>query len=91
MCVLELKVCVCEKEQRWTAADRTSTTPVSHFTDVLGPDTDEADKKHISEKQNPSPRGGNILKMKRATAPRPMESHVKRFRFLPICRVLTFS
>lgn len=35
--------------------DHTSITPVLQYADFLRPDTDQADKKHISVKQSASP------------------------------------
>lgn len=70
----------------------TEVTPLEpSYWDWLCPDTEQADRKHISVKQSASLRGRKILKMKRAKARRAVEPHVERFRCLQICTILTFS
>lgn len=53
--LLELQ-CACVKgEKASEIEDHTSITPVLQYADFLRPDTDQADKKHISVKQSASP------------------------------------
>lgn len=84
---MKRELCVCE------ISDLTSFPPLNLSVLIFFQltDTDAAEKKHISVKQSASPQGGKILKMKRVKAQSPVESYVKRFKFLPICAVLTFG